>query len=131
MSSQKEIELILARQLASYLTMPIVIFDPSGNLVYYNESAELILGRRFEENGEMSVEEWTALFKPTDDTGEPLAHESRPLIIALTQHSPAHREMWLQGLDGVQRRIEVTAFPLNGQAERYLGAVAIFWEVKT
>lgn len=131
MSTQKEIELILARQLASYLTMPVVIVDPSGNLVYYNESAELILGRRFEETGEMSVEEWTTLFKLADDTGEPLAHESRPLIIALTQHSPAHREMWLQGLDGVQRRIEVTAFPLNGQAERYLGAVAIFWEVKT
>ncbi len=131
MSSQKEIEMILARQLASYLTMPIVIVDPSGNLVYYNESAELILGRRFEETGEMSVEDWTMLFKAIDDTGEPLANESRPLIIALTQHSPAHREMWLQGLDGVQRRIEVTAFPLNGQAERYLGAVAIFWEVKT
>ena len=130
MSSQKEIELILARQLASYLTMPIIIVDPSGNLVYYNESAEIILGRRFEENGEMSVDEWSELFKPTDETGTPLTPETRPLLIALTQHAPAHREMWLRGLDGVQRFIEVTAFPLNGQGERYLGAVAIFWEVK-
>lgn len=130
MSSQKEIELILARQLASYLTMPIIIVDPSGNLVYYNESAEIILGRRFEENGEMPVDEWSALFMPTDETGTPLTPETRPLLIALTQRSPAHRGMWLKGLDGVQRRIEVTAFPLNGQGERYLGAVAIFWEVK-
>jgi PAS domain-containing protein len=130
MSSQKEIELILARQLASCLTMPIIIVDPSGNLIYYNESAEVILGRRFEENGEMSVDEWSMLFRPTDDAGTPLAPETRPLLIALTQHSPAHRELWLQGLDGVRRHIEVTAFPLNGQGERYLGAVAIFWEVK-
>lgn len=130
MSSQKEIELILARQLASYLVMPIFIVDPPGNLIYYNEPAEGILGRRFEETGEMPVEEWSTLFKPTDETGKPLAAESLPLVIALTQHRPAHRDMWIQGLDGVRRLIEVTAFPINGQAERYLGALAIFWEVK-
>jgi hypothetical protein len=38
--------------------------------------------------------------------------------------------MWIQGLDQVRRHIEVTAFPLIGQAGRHLGAVAIFWEVK-
>lgn len=130
MSSQKEIELILARQLASYLVMPIFIVDPQGNLIYYNEPAEGILGRRFEETGEMPVEEWSTLFQPTDETGKPLAAESLPLVIALTQHRPAHRDMWIQGLDGVRRLIEVTAFPINGQAERYLGALAIFWEVK-
>ncbi len=130
MSSQKEIELILARQLASYLAMPIFIVDPRGNLVYYNEPAEGILGHRFEETGEMPVEEWTTLFQPTDETGKPLAPESLPLMVALTQHSPDHREMWIEGLDGVRRFIEVTAFPLDGQAERYLGALAIFWESK-
>ena len=130
MSSQKEIELILARQLASYLVMPIFIVDPRGNLIYYNEPAELILGRHFEETGEMPVEQWSTLFKPMDSAGKPLAPESQPLVIALTQHSPAHRDMWIEGLDGVRRLIEVTAFPINGQAERYLGALAIFWEVK-
>lgn len=131
MSSQKEIELILARQLASYLVMPIFLVDPQGNLIYYNEPAEEILGRRFEETGEMPVEEWSTLYQPEDETGKPLAPESLPLVVALTQHAPAHRTMWIQGLDGVRRRIEITAFPLNGQAERYLGALAIFWEIKT
>ena len=130
MSSQKEIELILARQLASYLTLPIFLVDPQGNLIYYNEPAEGILGRRFEETGEMPVEIWSTLFKPTDETGKPLVPESLPLVIALTQHRPAHREMWIHGLDEVRRLIEVTAFPINGQAERYLGALAMFWEVK-
>jgi PAS domain-containing protein len=44
---QLEIEMILMRQLASYLAMPIFIVDPVGNLVFYNEPAESILGRRF------------------------------------------------------------------------------------
>ena len=131
MSSQKEIELILARQLASYLVMPIFIVDPQGNLIYYNEPAELILGRRFEETGEMPMEEWSTLYQPTDETGKPLAPESLPLVVALTHHHPAHRDMWIQGLDGIRRRIEVTAFPLNGQAERRLGAIAIFWEIES
>jgi PAS domain-containing protein len=130
MSSQKEIELILARQLASYLVMPIFIVDPKGTLIYYNEPAEGILGRHFEETGEMPVEVWSTLFKPTDETGEPLAPEALPLVIALTQHRPAHRDFWIEGLDGVRRLIEVTAFPLNGQSERYLGALAIFWEIR-
>jgi PAS domain-containing protein len=127
---QQEVEVILTRQLASYLVMPVFIVGPYGDLLYYNEPAEGILGRRFEETGEMPVEEWSTLFQPTDETGQPLAPESLPLVVALTQHSPAHRDMWIQGLDGVRRLIEVTAFPINGQAERYLGALAIFWEVK-
>jgi len=130
MSSQKEIELILARQLASHLAMPIFIVDPPGNLIYYNEPAELILGRRFEETGEMPVEQWSTVFNPTDENGKPLAPEALPLVIALRRHCPAHRDMWIDGLDGVRRRIEVTAFPIDGQAERYLGALAIFWETK-
>lgn len=131
MSSQKEIELILARQLASHLAMPIFIVDPPGNLIYYNEPAELILGRRFEETGEMPVGVWSTIYKATDENGEPLPPDSLPLVIALTQHCPAHRAMWIEGLDGVRRRIEVTAFPIDGQAERSLGALAIFWETKT
>src|SRR5688500_14423677 len=127
MSSQKEIELILARQLASYLAMPIFIVDPRGNLIYYNEPAEAILGHRFEDTGVMTVEELSTLLQPTDENGQPLAPEALPLMVALTQHSPAHREMWIEGLDGVRRFIEVTAFPMDGQAERYLGALAIFW----
>ena len=130
MSSQKEIELILARQLASHLAMPIFIVDPPGNLIYYNEPAELILGRRFEETGEMPVKEWSTIFKPTDENGEPLPPEGLPLVIALRDHRPAHRDMWIMGLDGVRRLIEVTAFPLDGQAERYLGAMALFWEAE-
>jgi hypothetical protein len=89
-----------------------------------------MLGRRFEETGEMPRDEWASDITVTDAQGTPLAPETRPLLIALNERRPAHKEMWVRGLDQVRRHIEFTAFPLIGQAGRYLGAVAIFWEVK-
>ena len=130
MSPQQEIEMILARQLASYLVMPIFVVDPEGTLVFYNESAEPILGRRFEETGAMPMREWSTIFEPTDEAGVPIAPKELALAIALAEQRPAHRVLWIRGLDHVPREIEVTCFPLIGQANRYLGAIAIFWEVK-
>lgn len=126
--SQKEIEVILTRHLASYLATPIFIVDPEGTLLFYNEPAEAILGRRYEETGEMPMSEWATIFAPLDEEETPLPPMALPLAIALTEHRPAHRRLRIRGLDGVARRIEVAAFPLIGQAERFLGAVAIFWE---
>jgi PAS domain-containing protein len=128
--SQKEIEVILTRQLASYLAMPIFIVDPQGTLVFYNEPAEAILGLRFDETGEMAAAEWGAVFTPIDSAGSPLPAEALPLTIALRERRPAHGGFYIRGLDLVLRHIEVTAFPLIGQAERDLGAVALFWEVQ-
>ena len=54
---QQELEMILARQLASYLAIPIGIMDLQGTLLFYNEPVERILGVRFEETGKMSVAE--------------------------------------------------------------------------
>jgi PAS domain-containing protein len=126
---QQEIEIILMRQLASYLLMPIFMVDPAGNLLFYNEPAELILGRRFEETGEMPMSEWSTIFEATDDAGVPIAPQELPLAIALAERRPTHRVLWIRGLDTVRRHVEVTCFPLIGQASRYLGAIAIFWEV--
>ncbi len=122
--------MILARHLASYLAMPIFIVDPDGTLLYYNEPAEAILGRRFAETGEMPVSEWSTVFTPTEDDGTPIAPESLPLVIAMVKRQPAQRRFWICGLDNVLRHIDVTAFPLIGQADRYLGAISFFWEIK-
>jgi len=124
---QREIEVILTRQLASYLALPIFIVDPDGTLVFYNEPAEAILGRRFEETGEMSAAEWATAFHPTDEEGDTLPSENLPLVVALTHRRPAHGSLWIHGFDHVRRHIEITAIPLVGQSNRFLGAVAIFW----
>jgi PAS domain-containing protein len=108
--------------------MPIFVVDPAGNLLFYNEPAEALLGRRYEETGEMPLEEWLRIFQPTTIDGSPLPSEAVPLVIALKQHQAAHLAFQIHGLDGVVRQLEVTAFPLDGQGGRHLGAVAIFWE---
>ena len=126
--TQKPIELILMRQLASSLVMPIFLIDTSGTLVYYNEPAERILGVRFDETGEMPANEWTTRWDPSDVDGAPLVPERVPLMIALEQARPAHGELCIQGTDGRRRRIQVTAIPLIAVSNRLLGAAAIFWE---
>jgi PAS domain-containing protein len=127
---QQPLELILLRQLASYLAVPIWVADSEGNLIYYNESAEPVLGRRFDEAGEITLAELSGLFEIRDEAGEPLASENIPLGVALLQRHPAHGRLQMRGLDGAWRRIDVTAFPVEGQGGRMLGAAVLFWEIE-
>ena len=108
--------------------MPIFVVDPSGDLLFYNEPAERLLGSRFDETGMMPFEEWSTVFSPTDQHGAPIPPDELPLAIAVQQRRPAQGDMWIQGLDGARRALNVTAFPLQGQWGDHLGAAAIFWE---
>ena len=45
--AQQSVEMILVRQLASYLFVPLMVVDTTGTVVFYNEPAERILGVRF------------------------------------------------------------------------------------
>src|SRR5262245_26907649 len=127
-ASQKPIELILMRQLASSLAMPIFLVDADGTLVFYNEPAERILGRRFDETGEMSAAEWAAVFVPTDEAGRAIPPEKVPLMLAHVERRPVHERLQIRGLDHVSPQVQATAIPLIAPAGRYVGAVAIFWE---
>src|SRR5260221_13180070 len=101
-SRQKSLVLILAREFASNLATPLFVVDPAGTLVYYNEPAEAVLGRRFAESGELPAEEWASIFAPRDPgTGGSLPLEELPLGVALTQRVPAHRPLTITGLAGV------------------------------
>jgi PAS domain-containing protein len=126
--SHQEIEVILARHLAECLAMPVFIVSPNGDLIFYNEPAEMVLGLSYNETGMMPAQEWSTIFNPVDHDGNPLPPEELPLVIALTEKHPVHKRFGIHGKDGVMRMIEVTAFPLIGQADRFVGAVAIFWE---
>ena len=125
---QHEVEVILLRQVASYLAMPIFLVDPEGTLVYYNEPAERLLGYRYDETGAMPIGEWSTIFVPRDDDGQPISAFDLPLGIALARGEPAHGTMWIDALDNKTHHITVTAVPLVGQHDRNLGAMAIFWE---
>ena len=64
--TQRPLELILARNLMSALSTPAFLVDEGGLLVFYNEAAGLLLGKRFEELGTVGPQEWGSLFGPFD-----------------------------------------------------------------
>ena len=120
--------LILAREFASKLATPMFVADRHGDLVFYNEAAEEVLGRTFAEVGEMPAGQWTSLFQPEDRQGRPLAFEAMPARIALRESRPVHDTFRITGLDGRRRVVSVTAFPLFVRAGDLSGTMSIFWE---
>ena len=121
------IEVILNRRLADCMAIPVFITDTEGNLLFYNEPAEEILGRRYEDTGEMPVEVWSTIFNTKDDAGNPLAPESLPLVKTLKDRLPHFKTFWIESLQGKAQRISVTSYPIVGRAGTFSGAVAIFW----
>lgn len=129
MSSPKPIQIIVARQLASSLAMPILIVDTEGRLIFYNEPAEVILDQRFEETGEMSADEWTELFTVADEARNLVAIKDGPLMLALSERKPISQTVWMRCGHREWRHVNITAFPLIGEGGQFLGAKMIFWEV--
>jgi PAS domain-containing protein len=127
--SQQPVEMILARQLTGYLSVPVILVDGAGTVVFYNEPAERILGVRFEETGRIDREEAERLVELSDEPGAKPEDAVHPLEIALGQRRPAHaNRLMLRRSDRVRLQIEVTAFPLIGQEGQLMGAVVMFWE---
>jgi len=128
--AQQPIELILFRQLATSLAVPVVLVDAGGDIVFLNEAAEGVLGVRLEDFDVLPFASWTTAFRPRNASGELVAAADLPLVTAITDRRPAHGPLVIYGADGVERNIEVTAFPLEGGRGRLLGGVAMFWETK-
>jgi len=129
MSTSKAIQIILARQLASCVAMPILLVDADGTLVFYNEPAEAILNHRFEETGEIPAEEWNRFVAVADEDRNPILLEDRPMWVARLQRRAVSRTVWTRGGDGRWLHLQVTAFPLVGEAGHLLGVMSIFWEI--
>lgn len=126
---QRSVALILARELAVNLATPMWIWDEEGNLVYFNEPAEEIVGRRMQDIGAMSQDELPQ-FQPEDLEGNPLDPSELPSAVALRRHQASHRHMRIVGFDGVKRTIEATGFPLFTRGDEFVGAVTVFWQLE-
>lgn len=126
--TQKPIELILARNLMSSLSTPAFLVDEGGMLIFYNEAAGSLLGKRFEEIGTVGPDEWGAVFGPFDDSGNPVPYDDLPLVVSVRKGRPAHAVMTIRAADGTKHKIEASAFPiLTAHGSR--GAIAVFWPV--
>jgi PAS domain-containing protein len=126
---QQPLELILARNLLSSISTPAFLVDAGGVLVFFNEAAGTLLGKRFEEAGKMGPEEWGSAFGPFDERHEPIPFEELPLTVALREGRPCHASHHIHSARGVEHDIEVSAFPLVSTDGGFRGALAIFWPV--
>jgi PAS domain-containing protein len=124
---QRNVALILARELAVNLATPMWVWDEAGELVYYNEHVQAILGSPQDEIGVGRLDELPQ-FEPTDLDGNPIDVSELPSAIAIGLRRPAHRELCIVGRDGVRRELSVTAFPLFARGGEFVGAVSVFWE---
>ena len=128
MPQQRNLVLILARDLADKLASAAFVVDAEGTLVYFNERCGELLGRSFAEVGPMRVDAWSRNFLPTDFDGHPLEPAQLPLVLALEERTPAHRAFRITQPAGETRDIAVTAIPLLARPDEPIGALALFWE---
>jgi PAS domain-containing protein len=123
---QRNVALILARELAVNLATPMWIWDEDGELIYYNEHVQAILGSPQQELGVGRLDE-LPVFEPEDLDGSPIPVSELPSAIAIRNKVPAHRDLRIVGRDGVRRTLAVTAFPLFARGGEFVGAVSVFW----
>jgi PAS domain-containing protein len=119
------LELILARNLISILSLPAILVDSDGRFVFYNEAAGEVIGAPFEEVGVLEPEEWNARYGPVDAAGRPLPREELPLTTAVRESRPAYGRFFVRAESG-PLEVELGALPLTGPAG-YHGAILIFW----
>jgi PAS domain-containing protein len=126
-SAQKPLELILARNLLTSLSTPSFLVDGDGTMVFYNEAAAAVLGRSFEEAGQMTVAEWTDAFGPLSSEGGRLDFDELSLTKAIRDGRPAHGSFRIRTASDPEQPIEAAAFPIVASPEGTSGAMILFW----
>lgn len=129
-SSQKPLELILARNLLTSISTPAFLVNRPGDIIFYNEAAGALLGRPFEAAGTLPAQDWVNTFGPFGEHGEPLAIDKQPLTAMLRHNRAAHARHLIRSIDGTEHTVEVTGLPIIG-ADRFQGAMVFFWQVES
>ena len=121
------LELILARNLISIISIAALLVDSEGRIVFFNEAAAEIVGAPFEEIGVLAQDEWSARYGPFGPDGEPLPPDDLPVTTAVRESRPAYGHYSVRAESGMLE-IETGALPLSGPAG-YHGAIVVFWPV--
>ena len=130
-TAPRSLPLILARELSANLATPMFLLDGAGTLVYYNDAAELMLGRTHAELGAVTADEFGAMLQLADIDGTPLRRRDSPAGVAFIKREPSHRTLMATTLDGRREMVECTAYPLFGKANEMHGVLAVFWTAKS
>jgi PAS domain-containing protein len=126
-TNQQSLDLILARNLMTVLETPAFLVDNDGVMVFFNEAAGDMLGKRFEETGRLTREQWNAI-GPVDAAGNPVSSEKMPLAVALREGRPAHGRFCMCTDQQAIVEVETSAVPLIAGGD-FHGALVVFWPV--
>ena len=126
--SSRSLPLILARELAANLATPMFLLDAEGMLAYFNDAAAALLGKQFNDIGEIPSAEFAESLQLALPEGQPLHLRDSPAGIAYFERHPAHRKLMATSYDGVRRQYEATAYPLFGAEGEMHGVIAVFWQ---
>jgi PAS domain-containing protein len=129
MNAQKPLELILARNLLSSISTPAFLVGEQGALLFYNEAAGALVGRRFEDTGVMSASDWTREFGPFDNDDSPMPYDQIPATVALRENRPYHGDFRICAAGGDHQDIAASAIPIVGPGGSS-GAIVIFWPLE-
>jgi PAS domain-containing protein len=118
------LELILARNLVAGLTLAGLLCNIDGTIVFLNQAAGELLGRRFEELEHLTLEQWEHEFgEPEASAGSGI--EVGQLVTRAAQSgAPARQPARLRVLDGQLIDAEVSAIPLS-TVDGFRGAIVL------
>lgn len=120
---------LLARNLIESLDVPAFLTGADGELLFFNEAAGEMIGRRFEEVGRQPLHRW-AVLSPVDGDGNALPSHRLPLSVALRDGVPAFGRFCVHTDDDRLVEVQSSAIPLRDeQAAR--GAVVLFWPARS
>lgn len=122
---EQPLELILARNLISIISIAALLVDSEGRIVFFNDAAADIIGAPFEEIGVLEPDEWSARYGPFGIDGNPLPPDELPVATAVRESRPAYGHFAVRAESGMLE-IEAGALPLSGPSG-YHGAIVVFW----
>jgi hypothetical protein len=121
------LQLILARELAANLATPMFLIDAAGTLVFFNEAAELMLGKSYGEVGPITALEFGTMLATAYLDGTPMRRRDSAPGVAFYRREPCHQSVLASTLDGTREQFEVTAYPLFGRVGEMHGVLTLFW----
>lgn len=124
----KSLVLIRAKHLAESVTTPMFLADREGDLVFFNEAAEVMLGKSFNDIGRMTAAEWGKTLNVRSRDGQPFPLEAMPGWLEVQAHRPALGHVLLTTFNGGDIVIALCAVPLFTSQSQFEGAMVMFWE---
>lgn len=128
--AQQPIEMILARQFADHLAIPMIVLDPEGTAVFWNEPAEHFTGMRFDEHGPIPREVWLEGWQGRDGYDNEIPLSELPPVIALDEQRPARLVHKSRLFSDKYYEVDVSALPIVGQQDRFCGVLVSIWSVR-